>query len=78
MKFHSLYPSPNIFTAIKYTRLRWAGHPARLEERKPTIKRPLEKPRHRWENNIRMDIKEIVISAGIWVESRIAMIRESL
>ena len=59
-------------------RLRWAGHVARMEESrsafkiltgKPTGKRPLGRPRHRWEGNIRMDIEEIGINAENWVDS---------
>ena len=58
-----MYHSPNIVSVIKSRRLRWAGHVARMEEGrsafkiltdKPTTKRPLGKPRHRWEDNIRM------------------------
>ena len=60
-EFHSLYPSPNIVRVIKYRTLRWAGHVARIEEGrsafkivtgKPTGKRPLGRPRRRWEHNI--------------------------
>ena len=60
---------------IKSRRLRWAGHVARMEEGrsafkiltgKPKGKRHLGKPRRRWEDNIRMDLKEIGIS---WVDS---------
>ena len=36
---------------------------------KPTGKRTLGRPRHRWEDNIRMDLKEIGINAGNWVDS---------
>ena len=36
---------------------------------KPTGKRPLERPRRRWEDNIRMDLEEIGINAGNWVDS---------
>ena len=36
---------------------------------KPTGKRPLGRPRHRWEDNIRMDLKEIGISTRNWVDS---------
>ena len=35
---------------------------------KPTRKRPLERPRRRWEDNIRMDLEEIGINAGNWVD----------
>ena len=36
---------------------------------KSTGKRPLGRPRRRWEDNIRMDLEEIGISAGNWVDS---------
>ena len=36
---------------------------------KPTGKRPLGRPRHRWEDNIRMDLKEIGINTRNWVDS---------
>ena len=35
---------------------------------KPTGKRPLGRPRHRWEDNIRMDLEEIDMNAGNWVD----------
>ena len=63
---------------IKSRRLRWAGHVARMEESrsafkiltgKPTGKRPFGRPRHRCEDNIRMDLEEIGINAGNWVDS---------
>ena len=63
---------------IKSRRLRWAGHVARIEEGrsafkiligKPTGKIPLGRPRRRWEDNIRMDLEEIGINAGNWVDS---------
>ena len=59
---------------IKCRRLRWAGHVARMEEGriltgKPTGKRPLGSPRRRWEDNIRMDLEEIGINEGNWVDS---------
>ena len=58
--------------------LRWAGHVARMEEGrsafkvltdKPTRKRPLGKPKRRWEDIIRMDLEEIGTNAGNWVDS---------
>ena len=36
---------------------------------KPTVKRPLGRPRLRWEDTIRMDLEEIVINASNWVDS---------
>ena len=77
-KLHSLYRSPNIVRVIKSRRLRWAEHVARIEEGrsafkiltgKPTGKRPLGRPRRRWEDYSRMDLEEIGINAGNWVDS---------
>jgi hypothetical protein len=63
-----LYSSPSIIRMIKSRRMRWAGHVARMGEKmnahrilvgKPEGKRPLGRPRHRWVNNIKMDLREI-------------------
>jgi hypothetical protein len=73
----SLYFSLNIVTVIKSRRMRWAGHVARMgEERgvyrvlvaKPEGKRPLGRPRRRWENNIKMDLREIGIDEANWIQ----------
>ena len=62
---------------IKCKRLRWAGHVARMEEGrsafkiltgKPIGKRPLGRPRRRCEGNVRLDLKEMGINTGIWVD----------
>jgi hypothetical protein len=67
-ELHILYSSPNIIRQIKSRRMRWAGHVAHMGENKnvykvlmgkPEGKRPLERPRHRWEDGIRMDLGEI-------------------
>ena len=67
-ELNDLYCSPNIVRAIKSRRLRWAGHVARMEERrgvhkglvgKPEGKRPLGRRRRRWEDNIKIDIEEV-------------------
>ena len=77
-ELHSLYRSPNILRMIKSRRLGWAGHVARMEEDRsgfkilagtPTGKKPLGRPRSRWEDNIRIDLKEIVINTRNWVDS---------
>ena len=69
--------SSNIVMVIKSRRLRWAGHITRMEESssafkiltgKSTGKRP-RKPRRRWEDNIRMDLKEIGMNMRNWVVS---------
>jgi hypothetical protein len=66
--FHNLYSSPNIIRMIKSRRMRWAGHVALMEEKrnlyrilvgKPEGKRPLGRPRRRWVDNIKTDIREI-------------------
>ena len=65
---NDLYCSPNIVRVIKSRRMRWAGHVARMEERrdvhkvlvgKPEGKRPLGRPRRRWECNIKKDLEEV-------------------
>jgi hypothetical protein len=66
-ELHSLYSSPNIVRVIKSRRMKWAEHVARRGEGKgvyrvlvgrPEGKRPLERPRRRWEDNIKMDFRE--------------------
>jgi hypothetical protein len=66
--FYVSYSSPNIIRVIKSRRLRWAGHVARMGERrgayraivgKPEGRRPLGRPRRRWEDNIKMDLREV-------------------
>ena len=73
-----MYLCPNIVSANKSRRLRWAGHVARMEKDRsdfkiltdtPTGNRPLGKPTRRWEDNIRIDRKEIGISTRNWVDS---------
>jgi hypothetical protein len=65
---NDLYPLPNIARVVKSRRIRWAGHVARMgEDRalyrllvgKPEEKRPLGRPRRRWEDNIKMDLQEV-------------------
>ena len=67
-ELNSLYSSRNIVRVIKWRRMRWAGHVARMEEGrgvhkvlvgKPEGKRPLRRPRRRWEDNIKMDLQEV-------------------
>ena len=73
---------------IKSRRLRWAGHVARMEESRsalniskgtPAGKRPLGTPRRRWEDNIRMSLKELVSIRGIGlIRLRVGIIKGSL
>jgi hypothetical protein len=66
--FNNLYTSPStrIIRMVKSERMRWAGHVARVGEKnvyklllgKPEGKRPLGRPRRRWLDNIKMDLRE--------------------
>jgi hypothetical protein len=67
-ELHSLYSSPNIVGVIKSRRMRWAGHMACMGEGRgvyrvlvgrPKGKRPLGRPRCRWEDNIKLDLREM-------------------
>ena len=67
-ELNDLYCSLNIVRVIKSGRMRWAGHVAHMEEGrgvhkvlvvKPEGKRPLGRPRRRWENNIKVDLQEV-------------------
>jgi hypothetical protein len=63
----SVICTPNIIRIIKSRRIRWAGHIAHMGEirnaykilvGKPEGKRPLRRPRHRWEDRIKMDLRK--------------------
>ena len=73
VELHALYSSPNIIRNLKSRRLRWAGHVARMEQfrnvyrdlvGKLESKRPLGRPRRRWEDNIKMDLREVDCDSG--------------
>jgi hypothetical protein len=72
-----LYSSPNIVRVIKSRRMRWAGHVAHMGEGRsiyrvlvgrPEGKRPLGRPKHRWEDNIKMELREIGIDGASWIQ----------
>jgi len=76
-ELNNLYFSPNIVRVIKSRRMRWEGHVARMGEGrgvyrvlvgKPERRRPLGRPRHRWEDNIRMDLREVGCGCVDWME----------
>ena len=76
-ELNDLYCSPNIVRVIKSRRMRWAGHVAHMGERraiyrvwvgKPEGKRPLGRPRHGWEDNIKVDLQEVGCGSMDWVE----------
>jgi hypothetical protein len=75
-ELHSMYSSPNIVRVIKSRKMKWAGHVARMVEgrgvyrvlvRRPEVKRPLGRPKRRWEDNIKMDLREIGIDGANWI-----------
>jgi len=75
-ELNDLY-SPNIVRVIKTRRMRWAGHVARMGEKrdvyrvlvgKPEGKRPLGRPRRRWDDNIKMDLQEVGCGGMDWIE----------
>jgi len=76
MKSLMIYSSPNIFGEIKSRIMRWAGHVAlwrRLEVHigfswKPEAKRPLGRPRRRWQDNIKMDVQEVGCEDTDWID----------
>jgi hypothetical protein len=70
-ELHNLYSSPSIIRTIKSRRMRWAGHVARMGEKrnvyrllvgKPEGKRRLGRPKRRWIDNIKMDLLEIALN----------------
>jgi hypothetical protein len=76
-ELHSLYSSPNIVRVIKSRRMRWAGHVAHMREGrgvygvlvgKPEGNRPLVRPRRRWEDNIKLELREIGIDGANWIQ----------
>jgi len=76
-KLHDEELTKYLFRMIISRRVRWAGHVARMAERrgvcrvlvgKPEGKRPLVRPRHRWEGNIKMDLQEVGCDVMDWIE----------
>jgi hypothetical protein len=77
-ELHNLYSSPDIIRQLKSRRMRWAGHVARMGGGrnvyrvlmgKPEGKRQLERSRRRWEDGIKMDLREIGWGGGYGVDS---------
>jgi hypothetical protein len=75
-ELHSLYSLLNIIRVIKSRWMRWVGHVARMGEGRgvyrvlvgrPEGKRPLGRPRRRWEDNIKMNLREIGIDGASWI-----------
>jgi len=76
-KLNDLYCSPNIVRGMKSRRMRWARHVANMGGGrgvvwvlvgKPEGKRPLGRPRCRWEDNIKMDLQGVGCGGMDWIE----------
>jgi hypothetical protein len=76
-ELNDLYSLPNIVRVVKSRRMRWAGHVAHMGEGrgvhrvlvgKPEGKRPLRRPRPRWDDNIKVGLQEIGGGVGDWME----------
>jgi hypothetical protein len=75
-ELHGLYSLPSIVRVIKARRMRWTGHVARIGEvrgaysilvGRPEGRRLLGRPRHRWEDNIKMDLREMGFGGVNWI-----------
>jgi hypothetical protein len=74
-ELHNLYAPPNVIRKNKSRRMRWAGHLARMEDRnaynilvgQPEGKRQHGRPRRRWKDNIRMDLREVWWEGVDWM-----------
>jgi hypothetical protein len=75
-ELHNLYSSPNIIRMIKSRRMRWSGYAARMGETRNAYrilvgktegKRPLGRPRCRWVDNIKIDLREIGWDGMDWI-----------
>jgi hypothetical protein len=73
-ELYDLYSSPNIIRVIKSRRMRWVWHVARMGEKKgvyrllvgrPEGRRPLGRPRRRWEDNIKMNVQDVGWGHGL-------------
>ena len=76
-QLNDLYCSPNFVRVNKLRRMRWAGHVAcmgrmkgicRVLVGKSEGKRPLGRPRRRWEDNIKMDLQEVGCGGKGWIQ----------
>jgi hypothetical protein len=76
-ELRDLYTSPSIIRMIKSRTMRWAGHAARMMEKryvykslvgKPEGKRPLRRSRLRWVDNIRIDLRVILWGGVDWID----------
>jgi hypothetical protein len=76
-ELNGLYSSPNIVQVIKSRKMRWVGHVAHMGEGRGTYRilvgspegrRPLRRPRHRWEDNTKIDLQEVGWGGMDWID----------
>jgi hypothetical protein len=76
-ELNDLNSSPNVIWVIKSRRMKWVGQVVHMWERRgayrfsvgnPEGKRPLGRPRHRWEDNIKMDLQEVGCEDMDWID----------
>jgi hypothetical protein len=76
-ELHNFYSAPNLIRMYKSRRMRWAGHVARMGETrnacrilvgKPEAKTPLGRPRCRWVDSIKVDLREIGWDGRDWID----------
>jgi hypothetical protein len=76
-RLHNLYSSRNIIRMMKLGRMRWAGHVVRIGEKrnscrilvgKPEGRRPVGRPRSRWKDNVKIDLREIGWGRMDWID----------
>jgi len=76
-ELNNQYSSPNIIRVIKSRRMNWAGHVAPMGEKRGVYrvlmgksegKRPLGRPKPRWEDNIKIDLQEVGCGSMDWIE----------
>jgi len=75
-ELNDLYSSPNIVRMIKWRRMRWVGHVARMDDERGVYRvlvgklegrRPLGRPKRRWMNNIRLDLQGVGCGYMDWI-----------
>jgi hypothetical protein len=71
-ELHNLYSLPSIIRMIKSRNMRWARHVTRMEAKRDAYRilvgKPEGRPRRRWVDNIKMDLREIGWDGMDWID----------